>query len=341
MRSLAEQTTREHGILVTVNAAVESLPVETSAAHEILMAVREAVYNAVQHSGSKRIEMSAARTHDELTIRIADFGSGFNFETAASAAHGHFGLLGMRERMNRIGGRFEIHSEPRRGTTITLWIRLAREIHPPLAVRNTEGETDEFPPEPIGILIVDDHPLMRVGIAAILNGQPGFRVVGQAGSAEEAVRLFRELNPDITLMDLRLPDRNGVYAIRQIRAASPQARIIVLTTYEGDEDIHQALEAGAHGYLIKGMSHTTLIQALKRVHAGQRVSSPRHHRAAFPFAPLAHTSASASRRFFNSSSQAKATAKSAEQTRHQGSYRQVACQRHPHAAQRRGPARKP
>ncbi len=122
----------------------------------------------------------------------------------------------------------------------------------------------------IEVLIVDDHPIMRVGIAAILDGQPGMRVVGQAGSASEAVKLFALLQPAITLMDLRLPDRNGVEAIREIRARSPHARIVVLTTYEGDEDIHQALQAGARGYLIKGMSHTALVQALRRVHAGHR-----------------------------------------------------------------------
>lgn len=124
--------------------------------------------------------------------------------------------------------------------------------------------------EPIDVLIVDDHPLMRVGIAAILNGHAGMRVVGQAGTAAEAVRLFAELQPAITLMDLRLPDRNGVEAIREIRAKAPHARIVVLTTYEGDEDIHQALEAGARGYLIKGMSHATLVQALRHVHSGKR-----------------------------------------------------------------------
>ena len=122
----------------------------------------------------------------------------------------------------------------------------------------------------IEILIVDDHPIMRVGIAAILNGQPGMRVVGQASTAAEAVALFAELRPSITLMDLRLPDRNGVEAIRAIRGTSPDAKVIVLTTYEGDEDIHQALEAGARGYLIKGMSHMALVQALRRVHSGQR-----------------------------------------------------------------------
>ena len=122
----------------------------------------------------------------------------------------------------------------------------------------------------IRILIVDDHPIMRVGIAAIINAQPGMQVVGQAGTASDAVRMFETMQPDLTLMDLRLPDRSGVEAIRAIRALSPRARIIVLTTYEGDEDIHQALEAGARGYLIKGMPHDALVKALYRVHAGQR-----------------------------------------------------------------------
>ena len=124
--------------------------------------------------------------------------------------------------------------------------------------------------ENIQVLVVDDHPIMRVGIAAIINAQPDMKVVGQAGTAAEAVRLFNVERPDLTLMDLRLPDRSGVEAIRSIRAISPKARIVVLTTYEGDEDIHQALEAGAQGYLIKGMPHDALVKALYRVHAGHR-----------------------------------------------------------------------
>ena len=123
---------------------------------------------------------------------------------------------------------------------------------------------------PIRVLIVDDHPIMRIGIAAIIDSQQGMKVVGQAGTAGDAVRIFEAQQPDLTLMDLRLPDRSGVEAIRDIRAMSPKARIIVLTTYEGDEDIHQALDAGARGYLIKGMPHDALVKALYRVHAGQR-----------------------------------------------------------------------
>lgn len=126
----------------------------------------------------------------------------------------------------------------------------------------------------IRVLIVDDHPIMRVGIAAIIKAQPDMRVVGQAGTTAEAIRLFRVEAPDLTLMDLRLPDRNGVEAIRAIRAIAPEARIVVLTTYEGDEDIYQALEAGAQGYLIKGMPHDALVKALYRVHEGHRYLPP-------------------------------------------------------------------
>jgi DNA-binding NarL/FixJ family response regulator len=120
------------------------------------------------------------------------------------------------------------------------------------------------------VLIVDDHPTMRFGIAAIIAAQPDMEVCAQAASGEEAVRLFREFRPDITLMDLRLPGMSGLEAIRAIRAEDPAARCLVLTTYEGDEDIHQALTAGALGYVIKGMSNETLLQALRRVHDGSR-----------------------------------------------------------------------
>jgi two-component system, NarL family, response regulator len=121
-----------------------------------------------------------------------------------------------------------------------------------------------------GVLVVDDHPTMRLGIVAIINAQKDMEVCGQAGSGEEAVRLFRENRPDVTLMDLRLPGMSGLEALRVIRRQDPNAHCVVLTTYQGDEDIHQALEAGAAGYLIKAMSNETLVDALRKVHAGNR-----------------------------------------------------------------------
>lgn len=126
----------------------------------------------------------------------------------------------------------------------------------------------------VKVLIVDDHPLMRVGIAAIIDARSDMMAVAQAGTGEEAVVLFEQHRPDITLMDLRLPSMSGVDAIRTIRSKHPQSRFVVLTTYEGDEDIHQALAAGAQGYMIKGMPHEALIDALRRVHAGGRFLPP-------------------------------------------------------------------
>lgn len=128
--------------------------------------------------------------------------------------------------------------------------------------------------EKIKVLVVDDHPLMRVGIAAIIDGHPGMETVAQAGSGEEAVTLYEKHLPDITLMDLRLPKMTGVQAIRKIHSRHARARFVVLTTYEGDEDIHQALEAGAMGYIIKGMPHNTLTDAIAAVHSGRRFLPP-------------------------------------------------------------------
>ena len=128
--------------------------------------------------------------------------------------------------------------------------------------------------EKIKVMVVDDHPLMRVGVSAIINARPNMTVVAQTGTGEEAVTLFREHKPDITLMDLRLPKMSGVDAILAIRARYPESRFVVLTTYEGDEDIHRAFEAGAQGYVIKGMPYQTLIDALLRVHSGGRFLPP-------------------------------------------------------------------
>jgi DNA-binding NarL/FixJ family response regulator len=123
--------------------------------------------------------------------------------------------------------------------------------------------------QPISVLIVDDHPIMRVGIASILANN-GFTVLAQTGTARDAVRLHRELRPNLTLMDLRLPDMSGIEAIQHIRTYDSEAKIVVLTTYEGDEDIHQAIGAGASAYIIKGMSHELLLKALHQVQRGSR-----------------------------------------------------------------------
>lgn len=127
---------------------------------------------------------------------------------------------------------------------------------------------------PVRVFIVDDHPVMRIGIAAIVQTQEDLTVCGEAGSVREALELYERCAPDIVLMDLRLPDGNGVQAIQHMRARQPSLKILVLTTYEGDEDIHQALQAGAMGYLIKGMPHDSLLDAIRKVIRGNRFLPP-------------------------------------------------------------------
>ena len=126
----------------------------------------------------------------------------------------------------------------------------------------------------VRLMLIEDHPIMRIGIAALVSTYSNLEVVAQAGSGEEALLLHQQHEPDVTLVDLRLPGISGVETIRSIRAQKPAARFIVLTTYEGDEDIHQALQAGASGYIIKGMPHQTLVDAILKVHAGGRFLPP-------------------------------------------------------------------
>jgi two-component system, NarL family, response regulator len=120
----------------------------------------------------------------------------------------------------------------------------------------------------IRVILVDDHPVVRFGLAAIIGLQPDMVVVAEAGSGAEACGVCAEQPADVVLMDLRLPGLSGVEAIRAIRKERPKLRFIVLTTYEGDEDVHRALEAGAQAYILKGMSHNELVDAIRRVHSG-------------------------------------------------------------------------
>jgi DNA-binding NarL/FixJ family response regulator len=123
----------------------------------------------------------------------------------------------------------------------------------------------------VRVLIVDDHPVVRLGLAAIISLQPDMVVIGEAGSGEEACDICLKQSPDVVLMDLRLPGLSGVQAILRIRDTNPDARFIVLTTYEGDEDIRRALDAGAQAYLLKAMSHADVTAAIRKVHSGARV----------------------------------------------------------------------
>jgi DNA-binding NarL/FixJ family response regulator len=122
----------------------------------------------------------------------------------------------------------------------------------------------------IRVLAVDDHPLMREGIGRVVNSQPDMTLVAYATNGTEAIQIFREQQPDVTLMDLRLPGRSGIEALIAIRDEFPEARIIVLTTFEGDVDIQRALQAGARAYVLKSMPPKELVEIIRQVNAGKK-----------------------------------------------------------------------
>lgn len=126
----------------------------------------------------------------------------------------------------------------------------------------------------IRVLSVDDHPLLREGIGALVSAQPDMEMVGQAATGAEGLAEFRARKPDVTLLDLRLPDMSGVEVLRAIRAESTEARVVILTTFEGDVEIQRALEAGARGYLLKTMPPGELLDAIRQVHAGRKRIPP-------------------------------------------------------------------
>jgi DNA-binding NarL/FixJ family response regulator len=126
----------------------------------------------------------------------------------------------------------------------------------------------------IRILVVDDHPVVREGIAGLVGVQPDMIVVGEAANGREAIQQFRVHHPDVTLMDLQMPEMNGLDALIAIRNEFPEARVIVLTTYTGDVQIFRALKAGAQAYLLKNTLHKELLETIRSVHAGKKALSP-------------------------------------------------------------------
>ena len=127
------------------------------------------------------------------------------------------------------------------------------------------------PVSKIRVLCVDDHPLVRKGIAALLSNEPDMTLVAEAENGREAVERFREHRPDVTLMDLRMPVLDGIAAVRMIRDEFPEARILALTSFDGDQDVYRALEAGVRGYLLKETVHSEVLSAIRVVHSGRKL----------------------------------------------------------------------
>jgi DNA-binding NarL/FixJ family response regulator len=149
----------------------------------------------------------------------------------------------------------------------------SRAFHGP-AQRRKELRPHVTPTSPIRVFCVDDHPLMREGIGAVIRNEPDMLLVGEAQCGRDAIAEYRKHRPDITLMDLRLPDISGIDALIAIRTEFKDVRVIMLTTFDGDAEIQRALEAGAKGFMLKSMPRKQLVEMIRKVHAGKRHVPP-------------------------------------------------------------------
>jgi DNA-binding NarL/FixJ family response regulator/signal transduction histidine kinase/ligand-binding sensor domain-containing protein len=249
---------------------------------EIYKIGAEALRNAFRHAQAGRIEAEIHYDDEQFRLRVRDDGTGIDPEVLANqGSEGHYGLRGMPERAAVIGGELAVWSEVGAGTEVELRLprpqslRETREAFVAAAGVGLEGvrtKENVMSPgsSPIRILAVDDHPVVRQGIAGLVGVQPDMTIVAEAATGREAIQQFRAHRPDVTLMDIQMPEMNGLDALITIRTEFPDAKVIVLTTYEGDAHILRALKAGALGYLLKNTLHSELLQTIRVVHAGRR-----------------------------------------------------------------------
>ena len=236
----------------------------------LLRIMQEAISNARHHSGCTHIDVSLAFTDDAVTLSVQDNGRGFD-TSAPRVPDGDrgFGISGMTERARRLGGALAIRSEEGESTGTLLHVTIP---YPRPEQRHMVSARHGS--EVIRLIVVDDHPAIRAGLSTLLDDQSDLEVIAQAASGEDALRLISELRPDVALIDLRLPGLTGVETIAQLALMATPTRSIVVTSFQQDEMVLQALRAGAQGYLLKDASANELATAIRTVKAGGTYLAP-------------------------------------------------------------------
>lgn len=252
LNTILRTTFQVHGKSYRLSPEVES---------HLLRIGQEALTNVLQHAHADELVMELVYQPERVQLRVRDNGCGFDLDRLKERKGiMGYGLLGMRERSHWIGAVLTIATQPGHGTDIR--VEICNEALVPVEEEPLSRE--------IRVLIADDHPIVLQGLAAMIGQQPGMTVVAEARHGREAVDLFRCHQPDIALIDLRMPVMDGVEATAIIREECPDARIILLTTYDTDEDIYRGLQAGAMAYLLKGSQQNELLEVIRAVDTGQK-----------------------------------------------------------------------
>jgi DNA-binding NarL/FixJ family response regulator/signal transduction histidine kinase len=267
----------ETGIETPYVATGDEQPLTGDQRVALLRIAQEALNNARKHAGAQRVRIGLQFGADRVVLIIDDDGAGFDVTArAAPDATGGYGLFGMEERARQLGGDLQIDSTPGWGTRIraALPYRAGREGAESRTAPRAAPSVPDRAESSVGalslrVLVADDHAIVRKGLREILEVQGGVQVVGEAENGAEAAEMAARLLPDVVLMDLQMPEVDGLEGLRRLHAALPELPVIVLTTFETESSVAQALAAGARGYLLKDTEPSRLIAAIRSVHRGE------------------------------------------------------------------------
>ncbi len=278
LRWLAGWMREKYGLEVTLTICHELNPLAEATFLLVFSAARELLFNVAKHAAVKSARIRIDAGPEQLRMTVEDDGSGFdpNQRLAEDGQRSGIGLFGLRERLSNVGGRMDIDSTPRRGSRVTVTVPLARVA--PEVRKASEREQSKVPgsvshdfeatPGPNGrirIVLVDDHLVVRQGLAGLLRGEPDLEVCGEASDGETAVKLVREIRPHVVLMDVSMSGMDGVQATSLIHNEFPEMRIIGLSMFQEDNHRNAMREAGAAAYLTKSGPSEELIETIRAV----------------------------------------------------------------------------
>ena len=258
LRELAQRSTVPGRVTTTLESSAWPTRFTPEHEHELLRIAQEAVSNAVRHARPQTIRISMADDDTHWALSVADDGCGLRDDPEISAQEG-FGLTSMRERAAAIGAEWSIRSGRDSGN-------VRRRAH-------TEAEFPMTTASKLRLILADDHPVVRDGLAAIINQQQDMEVVAAAENGEEAVTLYERHRPEVMVLDLRMPKKDGVAVVEDVISKHANARILIMTTHDGDEDIFRCLTQGAMGYLLKDAGRQEILSAIRTLGEGRQYTS--------------------------------------------------------------------